>query len=74
MSQKPKQPEACSCWFLQVCVTFQWTPGAKGLILKTIRSKITFICVNLLRKSKTQFFKNIVVKNVTDNKKLLKNY
>ena len=30
------------------------------------------ICVNLLRKSKKQYFKNIDVKNVTDNKKFRK--
>ena len=30
------------------------------------------ICVNLLRKSKKQYFKNIDVKNVTDNKKFWK--
>ena len=30
------------------------------------------ICVNLLRKSKKQYFNNIDVKNVTDNKKFWK--
>ena len=39
--------------------------------MKTIRSKVNN-CVNLLRKSKKQYFNNIDVKNITNNKKFWK--
>ena len=38
---------------------------------ETIRSKVNN-CVNLLRKSKKQYFNNIDVKNITNNKKFWK--